>query len=178
MKFIQSLLLLVASVFILNSATAGEKWISQDWVLDKNGQTNEAYTINDSKSSFGLFCSGEKCLFYLHQGLKCTPGAKYSVLINSQTISTALRMECSQVGGSLFQILDPFDTVFKAMQTGQMIGFAVAVQSGAFVVNRFSLLGAKPAIDRALLEAAKVKQGTEVSPPQAPPKSKSKDLVI
>ena len=168
----------VIALFLANSAYAAEKWISQNWVLDKTGQNHEAYTINESKSSFGVFCSGEKRLFYLHQGLNCTPGAKYSVLMNSLSVSTAIRMECSQIGGNLFQILDPFDAVYQAVGTGQMIGFAVALQSGAFAVNRFSLLGAKPAIDRALLEAAKSKLKEQKTAPKNDPKTKLKDIQI
>jgi hypothetical protein len=149
--------ILLAILFFVATSAQAEKLASQNWVVDLNGQINEAYTANDSKSSFGVFCSGDKCLFYLHQALKCDPGTKYSVLMNSQTVSTALSMECTLIGGNLFQILDPFDAVLRATQAGELIGFAVALQSGAFAVTRFSLLGAKPAIERALLEAAKSK---------------------
>ena len=170
-------LIALGSLMLAISAQA-EKLASQNWVVDLNGQTNEAYTANDSKSSFGVFCSGEKCLFYLHQTLKCDPGTKYSVLMNSQTISTALSMECTQIGGNLFQILDPFDAVLKATQAGEVIGFAVALQSGAFAVTRFSLVGAKPAIERALLEAAKSKLREQKSPLENTPKSTLKDIAI
>ena len=170
---------LIAMGLLLLALTAqAEKLASQNWVVDLNGQTNEAYTANDSKSSFGVFCSGEKCLFYLHQALKCDPGTKYSVLMNSQTISMALSMECTQIGGNLFQILDPFEAVLKATQAGEMIGFAVALQSGAFAVTRFSLVGAKPAIERALLEAAKSKLREQKSPLENTPKSTLKDIAI
>jgi hypothetical protein len=174
---ISRVLLLAALAFLAFSAQA-EKLASQNWVADLNDQTNEAYTANDSQSSFGVFCSGEKCLFYLHQALKCEPGTKYSVLMNSQTISTALSMECAQIGGNLFQILDPFDAVLKATQTGELVGFAVALQSGAFAVTRFSLVGAKPAIERALLEAAKSKFKDQKPPLESTPKSTLKDIAI
>ena len=85
-----------------------QKIAFQNWMLDISGQTTEAYTANDSKSSFGVFCAGEQCLFYLHQALNCEPGTKYSVLINSQTVATALSMECTRIGVKLFQILNPF----------------------------------------------------------------------
>ena len=170
--------LVAMGLLLLALSAQAEKLVSQNWVVDLNGQANEAYTANDSKSSFGVFCSGEKCLFYLHQALKCDPGTKYSVLMNSQTISTALSMECTQIGGNLFQILDPFDAVLKATQTGEMIGFAVALQSGAFAVTRFSLVGAKPAIERALLEAAKSKFRDQKPPPENTPKSTLKDISI
>jgi len=176
MKLIKNLLAI--GLFLLAASAQAEKLVSQNWIVDLNGQKNEAYTANDSKSSFGVFCSGEKCLFYLHQALKCDPGAKYSVLMNSQTVSTALSMECTQIGGNLFQILDPFDAVLKATQAGELIGFAVALQSGAFAVTRFSLAGAKPAIERALLEAAKSKFRDQKPPPENTPKSTLKDIAI
>ncbi len=175
-------LMLMAILTTFSLAAQAQKLASQNWVVDLNGQKNEAYTANDSKSSFGVFCSGEKCLFYLHQALKCDPGAKYSVLMNSQAVSTALSMECTQIGGNLFQILDPFEAVLKATQTGEMIGFAVALQSGAFAVTRFSLAGAKPAIERVLLEAAKSKFRDQKTPPEntpkTAPKSTLKDIAI
>jgi hypothetical protein len=91
-----------------------QKIAFQNWMLDISGQTTEAYTANDSKSSFGVFCAGEQCLFYLHQALNCEPGTKYSVLLNSQTVATALSMECTRIGGKLFQILNPFESVLRA----------------------------------------------------------------
>ena len=169
---------LLGCILLIAQSAQAERLTSQKWVLDLNGQTNEAHTANDSASSFGVFCSGEKCLFYLRQGLKCEPGTKYSVLMNSQATSTALSMECTQIGGNLFQILDPFEAVLRATQAGEMIGFAVALQSGAFAVNRFSLAGSKPAIERVLLEAAKSKFLEQKIPPASTPKSTLRDTRI
>jgi hypothetical protein len=158
-----------------------QKIAFQNWMLDIGGKTTEAYTANDSKSSFGVFCAGEQCFFYLHQALNCDPGTKYSVLMNSQTVATALSMECTRIGSKLFQILNPFESVLRAAQAGDTIGFAVALQSGAFAVTRFSLAGAKPAIERALLGAANSKnRQTKPSKPTPPPSSnpRSKDIAI
>jgi hypothetical protein len=164
------IILAIAIAFQACLAHANEKIIHQNWVVDIGNQTTEAYTANESKSSFGIFCSGEQCLFYLHQALKCEPGTRYSVLMNSQTVASAISMECTRIGGNLFQILDPFNTVLRAVQAGDTIGFAVALQSGAFAVARFSLAGAKPAIERALMEAARSKSRVPKSlPPNAPP---------
>jgi hypothetical protein len=163
------------------SQQASQKIAFQNWMLDISGQTTEAYTANDSKSSFGVFCAGEQCLFYLHQALNCEPGTKYSVLINSQTVATALSMECTRIGGKLFQILNPFESVLRAAQAGDTIGFAVALQSGAFAVTRFSLAGAKPAIERALIEAANSKNRQTKPPTPTPPPSSNprpKDIAI
>ena len=172
-----SLLLLASSL-----ATAGEKLGYLNWEADLSGQVNEAYTINGPQSSFGMFCSADKCLFYLHQALRCQPGEKDSVLMNSPPISAAIRMECTLVGGNLFQILEPFDQVMKGVQNGETIGFAVALQSGAFAANSFSLLGAKQAINRVMQEAnqSKLKKQNPAPaiPQNTPKKSTGQDIKI
>jgi hypothetical protein len=160
-------LLLFFWVVFAHQAIANEQFAYQNWVADIGGKTTEAYTIADPSTSFGTFCSGDQCLFYLHQGLSCAPGMKYSVLMNSLSISTALTMECTQINSNTFQILTPFNAVLQAIQTGDSIGFAVALQSGAFAVARFSLLGAKGAVERVLVGAstAKQKEQTQMVPP-------------
>ena len=164
MKFLVYALLTVSSL-----AMAGETVSYQSWIVELNGKTNEAHTVADANTSLGLFCSGEQCLFYLHQSLNCTPGAKYSVLMNSPSISTALSMECTLINGNVFQILTPFNAVLKATQAGEVVGFAVALQSGAFAVTQFSLAGAKPAIERVLNEAANSQKREQLPAPVAPP---------
>ncbi|MBU3617556.1 hypothetical protein [Polynucleobacter sp. JS-Polo-80-F4] len=173
---------LLISILMLVSVHSGfaraEKLAFQNWVTELNGQINEAYTINGPQSSFGMFCSGEQCLFYLHQNLRCTPGEKYSVLMNGPPISSALTMECTQINGNLFQILKPFDEVLKGIQNGEAIGFAVALQSGAFAVNRFSLAGSKSAINRVMQEANQSKQNKAIPPMQTPKKLIGPDIKI
>ena len=164
-RMIQTACLLCLVMF--ENAWAGEKTSYQNWTTELSGPSNEAYTIADANTSFGAFCANDQCLFYLHQGLNCSPGAKYPVLMNSPGISTALTMECTLINGNLFQILTPFNVVFQAIQAGDSIGFAVALQSGAFAVTRFSLIGAKSAIDRVLSEAAKTNR-QEKRPAPAP----------
>ena len=164
MKFLVYALLTVSSL-----AMAGETVSYQNWIVELNGKTNEAHTVADANTSLGLFCSGEQCLFYLHQSLNCTPGAKYSVLMNSPSISTALSRECTLINGNVFQILTPFNAVLKATQAGEVVGFAVALQSGAFAVTQFSLAGAKPAIERVLNEAANSQKREQIPVPLAPP---------
>jgi hypothetical protein len=156
----------VTLLFAFQGVNAGDRQDYGNWSTNIGGQTAEAYTANESNSSFGLFCAADQCLFYLHQARKCESGSRYSVLLNSARISTALTMQCTRVGGNLFQILDPFDAVLKATQSGDSIGFAVALQSGDFAVTRFSLNGVKKAIDATLLVAAKRKQ---ITPPNSVP---------
>ena len=150
---------LIATVLLigLSVAHANDKIAYQNWAVEIGPETTEAYTANESASTFGLFCGGTTCVFYLKTNLNCVPNTKNSVLMNTGITSAALGMQCTQIGQFYFQILDPFDVVLNALKTGDSIGFAVALQGGAFSVTRFSLQGALPAIQKAIDEAARKK---------------------
>ena len=150
---------LIATVLLigLSVAHANDKIAYQNWAVEIGPETTEAYTANESASTFGLFCGGTTCVFYLKPNLNCGPNTKNSVLMNTGITSAALGMQCTQIGQYYFQILDPFDVVLNALKTGDSIGFAVALQGGAFSVTRFSLQGALPAIQKAIDEAARKK---------------------
>ena len=150
---------LIATVLLigLSVAYANDKIAYQNWAVEIGPETTEAYTANESASTFGLFCGGTTCVFYLKPNLNCVPNTKNSVLMNTGITSAALGMQCTQIGQYYFQILDPFDVVLNALKTGDSIGFAVALQGGAFSVTHFSLQGALPAIQKAIDEAARKK---------------------
>lgn len=84
--------------------------------------------------------------------------------MSSEGGSHAIEMRCTQVGQQLFWILEPFNSVLRAVQAGEFIGFAVALQSGMFATSRFRLNGANVAIRQALALAA------NQAPPKAIPK--------
>ena len=150
-------LIATALLIGLSVAHANDKIAYQNWAVEIGPETTEAYTANESASTFGLFCGGTTCVFYLKPNLNCVPNTKNSVLMNTGITSAALGMQCTQIGQYYFQILDPFDVVLNALKTGDSIGFAVALQGGAFAVARFSLQGALPAIQKAIDEAARKK---------------------
>jgi hypothetical protein len=157
-----AILLLLQSGYSL----ANEKVVFQNWVVELGPETTEAYTANDSNSSLGLFCGGTTCVFYLNPNLNCQPNTKNAVLMNAMASSAAIGMQCTLVGKHYFQILDSFDQVLSAVNAGGNIGFAVALQGGAFSVYRFSLNGALPAIQTALDQAAKKRQAKPAQPIQ------------
>ena len=166
-KLFLQLALVILGTTASISALANEKLAFQNWIVESGPETTEAYTANDSNSSLGLFCGGTTCVFYLNPNLNCQPNTKNTVLMNGSTVSAAIGMQCTLVGKHYFQILESFDQVLNAIKAGGNIGFAVALQGGAFSVYRFSLNGALPAIQRALDEAAKKRQ---VKPEQPLPK--------
>ena len=157
-------LLFLASMLLHGNVFANEKISYQNWIVELGNETTEAYTANDSNSSLGLFCGGSTCVFYLNPNLNCQPNTKNAVLMNGSAVSAAIGMQCTLVGQHYFQILDPFDQVLNAVKAGGNIGFAVALQGGAFSVYRFNLSGALPALQRALDEAAKKRQPRPAQP--------------
>lgn len=163
-------LLVLLSLLLQGQVLANEKIAYQNWVVEIGPETTEAYTANESNSSLGLFCGGTTCVFYLNPNLNCQPNTKNAVLMNGTAVSASIGMQCTLVGKHYFQILDPFDQVLNAVKAGGNIGFAVALQGGAFSVYRFSLNGALPALQRALDEAAKKRQvrPSQPLPNQAP----------
>lgn len=176
-KHLLTLFLVLLALLIQGQAVASEKLAFQNWIVEVGPETTEAYTVNDSGSSLGLFCGGTTCVFYLNPNLNCQPNTKNAVLMNGSTVSAAIGMQCTLVGKHYFQILDAFDQVLNAVKAGGNIGFAVALQGGAFSVYRFSLNGALPALQRALDEAAKKRQ---VKPAQPLPKQSPgfKDITL
>lgn len=175
---IKSYILIALCLFSLQ-AFAGEKVLYQNWAVEFGPQTVEAYTANESGSSMGLFCGGNQCSFYLNPNLNCQPDTKYSVLLNSASVSAAIAMKCTQIGNHYFQILEPFEAVLNAVKSGDAIGFAVAVNSGAFVVMRFNLAGASDAVTRAIAEAAnRAKGAPQNNTPITPNHSGLKDVAL
>ena len=176
-KRILALLSAVVGILLYGHAFANEKIAYQNWVVEIDAETTEAYTVNDSSSSLGLFCGSSTCVFYLNPNLNCQPNTKNAVLLNGSTTSAAIGMQCTLGGKHYFQILDAFDQVLNVVKAGGNIGFAVALQGGAFSVYRFSLNGALPALQRALDEAAKKRQ---VRPSQPMPNKapSSKDITL
>lgn len=171
-------LCLVAVIFGLSFAVpvyANERVAYQNWIVDIGLETTEAYTANDSGSSLGLFCGGSTCVFYLNPNLNCQPNSKNSALMNSATQSASIAMQCTLVGKHYFQMLDPFEQVLGAVKSGGHIGFAVALQGGAFSVYRFSLNGALPALQRALDESAKKRTPRSRKPSK---QADSKDITL
>jgi hypothetical protein len=145
----------------------------QDWRVQKTLNSVEAYTAPNANSSFGLYCIGDQCLFYLHDSLLCQPGSISPVLMSSVQSAASISMQCSLVGGKLFQILQPFTAVLNTLKANGVVSFALPLQAGTFGISSFSLAGSAEAIKRTLLEAAKTKENKdskEQPAPQAPQK--------
>ena len=140
----------------------------QDWKVQTGPNSIEAYT-SGADTSFGLYCSGDECLFYLHNKLLCQPGSVSPALMSGVNAASSLVVRCTQVGGNLFQILDPFASVLETIKKGGAISFAVPLQAGTFGISSFSLNGSSEAIKRTIFEAGKRKRAPAPQTPNKPP---------
>lgn len=120
-----------------------------DWVVTLSGEYQEAYTGNDSGSTFGLFCFNGACEFYVDSNNPCTENAAIPMLINSETGALSVKSKCVHLNvqrGRTRYVYSIMDTdVIDAISNGQAIGFAMPLESGKFKVVRFSLNGARDA---------------------------------
>jgi len=150
-----------------------------DWKVQSGPNSVEAYTTAGTDTSFGVYCSGDQCLFYLHNSLLCHPGSNSPVLISGVNSTASVNLQCANVNGALFEILEPFSVVLNMIKSDGPIGFALPLQNGSFGVSRFSLNGAAVAIRGALERASDSKsKQTPVIPKTVPGTQKRQDIVI
>jgi hypothetical protein len=142
------LIIFSLSIFaISNSASAQKRQFVGDWITDIDGEINEAYVANDSKSIFGLICI-DKCLWYVDFQRACEDGDKYTALMAHANSAGAIELTCLKYEKRHILILNDFTKVQNATLESDNLGFAIALQSGRFHVSRFSMKGARAAQER------------------------------
>jgi hypothetical protein len=142
--------LALAVVLMLLAAEAGGA-AEAAWYQDGQAATPWALTINDSKQVFGQWCSfaADACYWSLGLDQTCSKGARYPVLINATSGSLATEVLCDERAETGKQRLyfTNFDDIDRLVRASTLMGVAFPLQSGEFVVVRFSLNGAGPALD-------------------------------
>lgn len=159
--FLKRLCIALLLAVFSSSLWAAEKVALGDWTVQTSPDSIEAST-SVGETSFGLYCQAGQCMFYLHDNLRCRPGLRSPTLISGTGSAASLNIQCTQINGVLFQILEPFNAVLEEVKRGGYVSFAVPLQNGTFGVSRFSLNGGFDAVKKALQEAGKNKQAPQV----------------
>lgn len=150
---------------------AGSVWAEKqpiaDWVLNVQPGFSEAYTGNDSGSTFGFLCSTDSCSAYLDTKDRCDEGANIPMLINAESGSAYVLAKCThfpQAGSVRYISVIEDKQIATAISSGAAIGFAIPMLGGEFKVVRFSLDGALRATDLAVsaAKASKAKRFEDV----------------
>jgi hypothetical protein len=133
--------------------------------------TAVASTSNDSGSTLGVYCLGAKnCDAYLRTSTTCEEGAKYPVLVNSDSGANNFVVTCKNLASTgekqnFVFVFDQFDTLINLMLKDRALGVAFPLASGQFKVARFSLDGSNEslaAVNRVVTSGVKAVSGKQV----------------
>lgn len=137
---------------IIGSAHAQKQRVGS-WTVETADAYTEAFTGNDSGSTFGFLCIAGTCSFYLDTNTRCEEDSKTPLLVNANSGSTYVVSSClhfrSSTGTRYINSISDKDVV-TAISSGRVIGFAMPLANGDFKVTRFSLEGAMAATTRAV----------------------------
>ncbi|PLX98412.1 MAG: hypothetical protein C0623_12110 [Desulfuromonas sp.] len=147
------ILCLFFMVFFTGSFSYSEGEQFKDWMVDfSDAGFIYAATISDTGNVFGQYCfiETEHCVYLIGMKTACKKDSEYPVLINSDKGAYNTSFIC---GGYLSKIdkyqyyFSDFDLIDKAAKKGNLIGFALPLQSDRFKVVRFSLRGSADSIN-------------------------------
>ena len=156
-KAMNALLTLGVAAFssVLAGISNAQSYKLGGWVIDKNIQGIQiATTKNESDSVVGLLCavSDRQCFAYvIFDGIGCDEGVRYPMMINSAVGAYSISTICRQLPGSnnsrdKIYVVNEFENVKEALESGGQVGFVMPLASGQFRVARFNASGATAAI--------------------------------
>jgi hypothetical protein len=143
-KILVTLWIACVSQPLLAQTTIGD-WVYQSKV------TFYAATVNDSGNVFGQWCDAQdgNCFYILSTPTKCEEGARYPVLINSDTVSLHVTLICKGPleGSQKYRhFFDNFELIDDLVRKSKRIGIAMPLEGDQFRVFRFTLNGAVNAL--------------------------------
>ncbi|MGB8932197.1 MAG: hypothetical protein WCC48_13215 [Anaeromyxobacteraceae bacterium] len=107
-----------------------------------------AATINDSGGLLGQYCYRESgsCLWLLANDADCEDGAKYPVLLNTDSGAANATIRCVKLDGKARYVFEAFNVIDDAVRSASWFGIAFPMVNGRFQVSRFSMQGAAQAV--------------------------------
>jgi hypothetical protein len=163
MKNLLFIIIAISIVLPKAALTQSGKWFTG---VSDSGDAYYASTINESGNLLGQYCFPVEgnCFWLVGLNTACKEGAKYPILVNSDTGAAHMTMYCSaQLKSGLYRyIITEFDAMNTVVTKSIRIGFALPLQSDQFRVIRFDLSGSNSAISQ-MINAAKQAQGRSSS---------------
>lgn len=121
--------------------------------VEENDYTLAA-TINSDGFGLGQRCDlhAGTCKWVLATATKCALGAKHPALMNGADSVASVTINCeglARSSGDLYRYsIGPFDDVDSLVRASSLVGVAVALESGRFLVLRFNTAGANSELDK------------------------------
>ena len=145
--------------------THAQKTRYADWQADLLGSSTltEAFTVNESGSTFGFICSASvnRCMYYVSAHTTCDPGSKSAILINTDAGALQSTITCTKLGDTYYSTIENSNDLSNGISTSSTLGIALPMKSGQFKVVRFSLIGANSAIQAAASRVVELENNTD-----------------
>jgi hypothetical protein len=147
----------LVALSMLFAVTAASAQRYSDWDVDRNRELTVAVVKNNSDSQFGYACRRDtnECLFFfMPEGLKCTEGSRYALLMNGGRESSSRSTTCRRLGwaeGQQFaNVLDDTEGLRKQLLNADesTIGIARGTGTDNFSISKFSMRGFRAAYDK------------------------------
>lgn len=160
LKAVMALLFVTTSVTVHAQNSRFGEWMVN---LSNPATLTEAYTANESGSTFGMVCvaTNSRCFYYVSPQVQCEEGALSAALINADAGAMASQIKCTKLGDSYYSIVEETESLTNLLAGSKNIGIAFPIDGGKFKVVRFSLNGAQDAISAATRAMVKVDDGRD-----------------
>jgi Beta/Gamma crystallin len=139
------------------AATTTQAQKFEDWEVTRTRDLITATTENNSDSVLGYSCvrSSNECqFFFMPDGLKCTEGSSYALLMNGGKENSYRRTICRKLSGTdgqqLANVLDGTDGLRKQLLSadGASVGIARGTGADSFSTSKFSMRGFRAAYEK------------------------------
>lgn len=166
------LLILLCCMPLWAVAESEEDVAVGDWYVNLAGaDTKFAYTENKAGEILGQFCGideeGFDCLYLFTLDMDCESGEDYLALVNSDAGASHQKITCGeQLPNGSYNYYFYFGDINGTITGGSRLAIVVPTQEDQFKVLRFSLKGAREAIEQldAATDAATMEIQEESSP--------------
>lgn len=142
----------VGVLMCVGASAFGYERTFNDWVAGMaDRDTHAALTESDSGAGFGQVCvpSLDQCIWVVAFDSSCKAGDRYHALINSDHGAESVELICDRrLDSGLYRyFLDDFDAIDNLVRNSRRFGIAIPLEGDEFMVLRFSMRGAKAAVD-------------------------------
>jgi hypothetical protein len=156
-----------AIAFLCGFAARAESQTFDTWATSTDGAGGVyASTVNDSGHILGQYCdpSAGSCYWLLGMSTRCRPGARYPVLVNSDTAAQSLEVGCTgETGGQAGTyglVFTDFEAISNIIAGSHRLGIAFPLKGDQFRVVRFDLVGAPAALAAMRAKGSKSRPAT------------------
>ena len=120
-----------------------------DWAVERfNDGTTIASTQNPSGSRLIIFCD-KSCSVIFDLNIPCDVKGEFAALINTPDRAFNVNLKCETYTHGTVMSTELTQPILDSIDIGGQFGIAVPLKNGEFSVSRFSLTGAKVAVQRA-----------------------------